>query len=156
MAAGSKVELQVAFLYQFTNYIEWPTKLQSGDFVIGVAGGGAAKAGLLQHLETLASERKVAGRSIVVRDVGEGEPLSGIHLIILGGGDSKLLASIARRSKGAPCVIVAEIPGSAEKGASIGFFEERGRLRFEINRKEIEQRGLRVDSRLLGLARVVE
>ena len=49
-----------AFIYQFTNYITWPSP--SADFIIGVVG----KTPVTVHLQQLAKEKKVGSSAIVI------------------------------------------------------------------------------------------
>ena len=51
---------------------------------------------------------------------------------------------------------VSDITGFAREGGIIGFFVEEKRVQFEINVAAAEVAGVRISSRLLNLARIVD
>lgn len=142
-------KLKTAFIFQFTNYIEW-AEADAGPFVISVLGDG----GLIPHLEELAEKKLVKGREIRVLFAKDLSQLKKSHIIVLAVSDEGMLRHVARKNRGA--LIVTHNEGFAEKGAMINFFEEADRLRFEINRRALEEQRLQVSSQLLKLARIVE
>ena len=52
--------------------------------------------------------------------------------------------------------MVGESDGLARRGVAINFYIADGRIRFEVNRRAAEQARLKLSSRLLRLARLVE
>jgi hypothetical protein len=59
------------------------------------------------------------------------------------------------RLGGAPVLVVSDEAHFASRGGMIGFFRDADRVRFEVNPAAAEAAGLRISSRLLGLAKVV-
>ena len=55
-----------------------------------------------------------------------------------------------------PILTVGETPRFIEQGGIVNFFLENGKVRFEINRSAAERSGLRISSRLLQLAKIVD
>ena len=53
-------------------------------------------------------------------------------------------------------LLVGETKGFARRGGAINFYSEASRIRFEVNPGAVESAGLRVSSRLLSVATVVE
>lgn len=151
--AGSHLDsthkLETAFIFQFTNYIEWP-ETDAGPFVISLLGDD----GLLPDLEELAKKKLVKGREIIVLFARDPSQLKASHIIVVHTDDEELLRLAVKRNNGA--LIVSHSEGFAEKGAMINFFEDAERLRFEINRRAIEGQKLVVSSQLLKLARIIE
>lgn len=145
----SAQKLETAFVFQFTNYIEWP-EATAEPFVISILGEDS----LLPHLEELAKQKTVKGREIRVlfaKDLGQ---LKKSQIVIAATDDEDLLKRLIKKNRGA--LIVSHHEGFAEKGAMINFFEDSGHLKFEINRRALEEQRLVVSSQLLKLARIVE
>src|ERR1700751_1067565 len=55
--------LKAAFLYRFTDYIDWGNSTNSNDFTIAVLG----KSGITDPLNEIAQEKKIQGRNIVIK-----------------------------------------------------------------------------------------
>jgi hypothetical protein len=53
-------------------------------------------------------------------------------------------------------LIIGETPYFARIGGVINFISKNGRLHFEINPQEAERHGLKISSRVLQLATIVE
>ncbi|HHJ53866.1 MAG TPA: YfiR family protein, partial [Caldithrix abyssi] len=51
---------------------------------------------------------------------------------------------------------ISDTPGFAKKGVMVNFYDWKGFIRFEINKKAVESSNLKFSSRLLRLARIVE
>jgi hypothetical protein len=152
--SSQEERLKAAFVYQFTNYVEWPKsvfKTPQDPFVIEVVG----KSPLVEELQKLAQTKKVAGHPITIMVTDEGH-MSPAQMVILSGGDEAVLAKIAAKLKSSPCLLVTQGADFAKKGAMINFFVDQERLRFEINRAAVEAAHLHVGSQLLSLAKLVE
>ena len=154
---SEKDKIESAFIYQFTNYIDWPLIRDQSEgaapFVISVAGNSP----IVAELEDLAKTKTVKGRKIAVHQFTDASRLTlNSSIIIIAVPDEDLLKDVIRRSKGTSALIVSFSRGFAEKGAMINFFLDEGRLRFEINRRAIENQNLRVGSQLLKLAKLIE
>lgn len=81
--------------------------------------------------------------------------MRGAHLVFVPADQAGALDDLERTVEDAPVLLVGESEGFAARGGVINLYTEDGRIRFEINRKAAERRGLRLSSRLLRLARLV-
>jgi hypothetical protein len=139
------------FMYKFSQYIEWPESHSSGDFVIGVIGNSP----VLEELQAIAASKKVGTRSISVKKLSPGSDLSGCHMVFLAGSQSGNIGDISAKLKGKPTLIVSEKAGLAEKGAGINFIIVDDKMKFELNKNNIQSQGLKVSGDLVKLAIVV-
>src|SRR3989344_5142871 len=122
-------QLQAAFVYQFTNFVEWPSEGPAGEeFLISVVG----ETPLLPALEAVAKERTIHGRKVVVRGTDEAGQLRASSVVFLGSREEGVLRHVVESTRGSAVLIISYAEGFASKGAMINFFEENGRLRFEI------------------------
>ncbi len=65
-------------------------------------------------------------------------------------------ATAIQKLQGTPTLLVGEEPGFAKQGGTINFFFEENRIRFEINTDTARQDQLKISSKLLSLAKIVE
>ena len=149
-------EVKAAFLYHFSQLVEWPAGATSAGepFVIGVVGPDPFGSALEQAL----AAKSVRAQPIRLRRFRgvEGLDSARVHVLFVGGTDPALheraLDAVGRQ----PVLTVGEAEGFAERGGMIGFrVTGDGRVGFDINTRRAEAAGLRMSSQLLKLARIV-
>jgi len=52
--------------------------------------------------------------------------------------------------------VITEAPGLASKGSGINFVMKDGKMLFELNKGKIEKNGLKINSKLIALAVLVD
>lgn len=140
------------FVYNFMKYVEWPEAQSKGDFVIGVLGDSPIN----KELEALVSSKKLKGRNIVLKKCKTPEETTGSHLVYVTASKSSVVKTLKDQTKDKPVLIVGEREGLAKKGASLSFVTlDDDELKFDINKKEIEQHQLKIASSLLSLGIVI-
>jgi len=145
--------VKAAFLYRFVEFVEWPpaSPLPKHLVTIGVLGrdpfGGV--------LDTAVLHKTVAGRALAIRRFASVEALEACEILFIGTSEMPHLPEILARLKHAPVLTVGEADRFARHGGMIGFFFEDGRVRLEVNREAAERAGLRISSKLLSVARLV-
>lgn len=140
------------FVYNFMKYIEWPEAQNKGDFILAVLGDSP----ITKELETLAATKKIKGRNIVIRKCKTPEDTYGCHLLFVPSSKSAVVKTLKEQTKDKPVLIVGEREGLAKKGASLSFVTlEDDELKFDINKKEIEQHQLKIASSLISLGIVI-
>ncbi len=79
------------------------------------------------------------------------------HILFLSGQKGRAIERVVSMVSGKPVLIVGDTKGNLENGVGINFLVVENRVRFEINRKSLRAKNLKVSSELLGLAyRVLE
>jgi hypothetical protein len=151
--------LKAAFVYKFTSHIDWPAAQAGTPFVICVMTDPAMQAALAELTEPA---RRVGERVIRVRGLGSIDGIDGCQILFIGAAAAGRLAAIARRSADKPVLLVGDTPGFAGKGAAIelfgqsDIFRKKVRLRFRIDPKALNGRGLTVSAQLYDVAEVVQ
>ena len=149
-AAAREYELKAEFLERFTRFIEWP-KPPAPRFRLCLLGGDPFEG----YLDRMAADRRFKGATIEVRRLSEPEGLADCELLFVAARGHGHLATVVARTAGLPVLVVADTPGAAAEGALISFYEEGGKVRFEINAAAARQSGLEFSPQLLRLGRVV-
>lgn len=142
--------LKAAFVFRFTNYIDWGVHLGSEDFVIGIVGNSP----ISKSLYAIAKSQTVKGRKIIIRTYETPADIGRCHLLFIPERAGFSLTEIMERvPKGV--LAVSEKPGYGVLGASINFVVIDAKLKFEINTKSLYSSGLTASSQLLKLAIIV-
>lgn len=135
------------YFYNFTKYIQWPENFNENEvFIIAVAGDN----GLKTSLEEMA-ENKTAGNmkfSIISVSLDQAR-LPKMNMLYIPPTANSDLVKWKSKLKNEPTLIITESEGMGQKGSMINFIDDKGRLKFEINRKEIESAGLKVATELI-------
>jgi hypothetical protein len=133
-------------------YVEWPEAQSKGDFLLAVIGDSPIN----KELELLAATKKIKGRNIILKKCISPEEAMGAHLIYISSSKSSAAKTLKELNKDKPVLIVGEREGLAKKGASLSFVTlEDDELKFDINKKELEQHQLKISSSLTSLGIVV-
>jgi hypothetical protein len=136
------------YIYNFMKYVEWPEQNSKGDFVLAAVG----ESPINKELKTLADSKKLKGRNIVFKKCETPLEAEASHLVFIPDSKSGTFKNIKEQTKGKPVLIVSEREGFAKKGAALSFVTlEDDELKFDINKREIEQHQLRISSQLVTL-----
>ena len=146
-------QVKAAFLYQFLNFVEWPTTAPgiADGMIIGVLGETA----LTSALQPVAA-RPFRGRPLVIRPLRGPRDLAAVHVLFIAGSEKERLPGILRTTRGASILTIGEVDGFTRLGGVINFVIVDGKVAFEINVRAAEEARLRISSKLLRLARIVE
>lgn len=149
--AATLLEMQVvaASLFRFLGYVDWPAEALPPDspYVIGVIGADA----IASELASVVASRTVNGRAVTVRRLKPGDPLDGIHELFIGG-SAPARQQVLQRARRTPVLIVTQAEGALDQGSMINFRLVDGRVRFEVALDATDDAGLKVSSRMLGVA----
>lgn len=145
--------IQANFLFKFAPFVEWPpaafTAADKG-FVICVAGEDPFGS----VLNEVVRGQKVAQRPVIVRRTGaQGDP-AGCQILFAGPSAAPDYAPFAA-AQGQPVLTVTD-KGAGPAGAMIEFVRQGGHVRFQIDDGAARANGLKISSKLLGLAIAVD
>jgi len=151
--AHGEYEIKVAMLYNFTKFVEWPQGAlgEAGTpLLVGVLDNDGF--GLL--LDVALRNKNIYGHPITVRRFASAAESRGCHVLFIGTVDKKQVRRILQSLGRSSVLTIGDSEQFAALGGVIGFIEDGGRIRFEINRDAADRAGLQVSSKLLGLATV--
>jgi hypothetical protein len=143
-----EASVKAAYLVKFLGFVEWPSSsLAAGaPLVLGVLGAES----ILAQLRLEAPERRIGTRALTVRRLSPGDSLEGVHAVHVGREQS--LATLTQALGRRPVLLVSEVPDGLAAGAMLNFVLIDGRVRFEASAAAAERAGLKLSSRLLGVA----
>jgi hypothetical protein len=146
--------LKAAFLFNFAQFMEWPADavLAGTSVALCIVNDDA----VADALERAVEGRSVEGHNLTVRRLKAGAALPNCHLLYLGGSDLKQSLDVADTIKGVFVLTVSDTARFAETGGMVELFGDNGRMRFAVNVDALQRAGVRMSSRVLGLAKIVK
>jgi hypothetical protein len=99
--------------------------------------------------------QNISGHALEVSRSLDSTAWRSCHLLFVADRETRQFTAAKGGIKGQPVLTVSDGKGFAHAGGVIELFIEGGRMRFAINLDAMEQTGVHLSSRLLGLAKVV-
>jgi hypothetical protein len=143
--------LKAAFLLNFAKFAEWPRDA-SGSLTLCVMHDRAAENALAQ----LVGGVSINGRAVTVGRATTRDQLSACHLVYLASDDLPSLEPILAGLRARPVLTVGDGERFARHGGIVGLLVEGNKVRFAINPGAAQRSGLRLSSRLLALATLID
>lgn len=146
--------VKAAFIYKFLAYAEWPShafKSANAPIAIGVAGSEEVAA----ELNRIVAGRTVNNRPITVRQLSGNDMPADVHALFVGAGQSAQLGNLLKKAQQQSMLSVTEDEGALARGSIINFKQVDGRIRFDVSLEAADKSGLKLSSRLLGVAHQV-
>src|SRR5579872_5802142 len=154
-AQSKEYQIKAAFLFNFTQFVEWPAVAFSGadaPLCVGVLGDDPFGPALE---ETFRGE-SVQNHKLSVRHAQKVEDLADCQMVFVSKSENARVSEILAKFDSRPVVTVSEVDGFARRGGTIDFYRENNKVRFEINLGSARQSGLKISSQLLGLGKLVQ
>ncbi len=147
----SQEKIYSVFIQTFIKGIHWPGST-TDNFVIGVLGYPPLAAELSQTFATT----KIKNRSIEIREYASAEDIGVCQMIFVPAFKARSFEKVLAKVGTKPTLILSNKMDMAKKGAGVNFILIEGKLKFEINCKTIEQRGLKISSNIKTMGILVE
>jgi hypothetical protein len=144
--------IKAAFIYKFTNYIEWDGALPATEFVIGIVG----RSPVSTYLAEIAQTKTIKGKKIVIHEFNSPEDISPCQILFISRKSTAALDDILAMVGANSTLTISEKPGYAKKGTTINFIEVDDKLKFEVNTKGLNSARLKASSQLLKLAIIIQ
>lgn len=141
--------MQSLFLYNFASkYIEWPEEMKNGNFAIGILG----ESPVFTELNTLMADKKVFNQSVEILQFNSLHEIKKCHIIFIPAERSNEIEGTSKKLKNSSTLIISENDGALTNGSDLNFVSVYGKLKFEVNKGSIDNKGIRVADDLLKLS----
>jgi len=149
---GHPTELQVkaAYLYNFGKFVRWPADRDPSPKSREICVLGKDPFGAV--LDATVAGESMDGRPITVRRLANLPDAPSCSILFVSTSEENRLYTILSAARGLGVLTVSDIPHFAERGGTIGFVVQQGRIRFEVNRDAAEQSHIGLSSELLKVA----
>lgn len=149
--AGSEVSVTAAFLYNFAKFTEWPALPPGAPIDICVV----AEAVMADAVAATVRGEQINGHPLGVSRPRDGAEWASCQVLFISSAEVRHSAEALDRIRSSPVLTVSDGRAFANAGGIIELYVDRGKMRFAINVSAAARAGLRISSRLLGLARIV-
>ena len=152
--SATEYQVKAAFLFNFAKFVEWPPgsfPSESAPFHICIFGRDP----LGTELQEIARNKMVNGRKLEISQISDLQQARSCHILFVSSSARMPMKQILESLRGISVLTVGDSKGFAERGGMINFLLENDRVQFEVNRKAAEEAGLKIDSKLLSVARLV-
>ena len=143
---------KAAHLFNLARFTEWPAGVPGRPILLCVLGD----ADVAEALDRLAGERQIAGRDIAVARLVSNRLVKTCHLLYFGGPDPAAHARSLDEVARTPVLTVGEGERFVRMGGIIGLVVDHGHTGFAVNTDAALRAGLKLSSKLLGLATVLK
>lgn len=153
VVTAEEYALKAAFLYRFTNFIQWPEDRARQDvFQICLLGRDSFGAVI-----TALEQETVQGKHIQVKEIQGLDPELDCHVVYISTSEIQNRDRwLDRLSTLTGVLTVSDMEGFARAGGVVQFIQVENRVRFAINVEAAERTKLTVSSKLLRLSKPLE
>lgn len=152
--APGEVRLKAIYLRKILRFVQWPAgayPANDAGFQFCVGGDDLLGFALTQEFRTFTIDE----RKVKVRWVQKAQDLKGCQALFISASEEKRLAKVLESVKGANVLTLGETDGFLEAGGMVQLRSQDSGFQFEVNLTAARNAGLRMDARLLGLAKRV-
>ncbi len=153
-AISAEYKVKAVFLFNFTQFVEWPAGAFSSDeapLVIGILGGDPFDA----YLDDLVKGEKVGRRPLVVRRCKSPEEIAGCHILFINRSRAAELPQILERLKGRSVLTVSDLDTFNRQGGMMRLATEAGKIQLKISVAPAKSAGLVISSKILSPRTIV-
>jgi hypothetical protein len=150
-AVEAEYQVKAAMLFNFAKFVEWPAGTLSSDNKLHLCVAG--RSGMIEALQQLQG-KLIKGRTFTVRQINRPEESSGCNILYIPQSESGRSALYLQQAGTLSILTVSSLQQFASAGGMIGFYDEEGKVRFEINPEAAKKGKLQISSHLLKLARI--
>jgi hypothetical protein len=152
---SKEYQVKAVFLFNFTQFIEWPTNTFPGakaPLTIGVLGTDPFG----NFLEETVHDESASGHPIIVKHFQRVADIDSCQILFISTSETKRIKTVLGALKGRKVLTVSDIEGFARSGGMVRFVTEQNKIHFRINLEAVKAAGLTVSSKLLRLAEIIE
>jgi hypothetical protein len=150
----TEVTLKGAFLFNFARFTQWPDDAFLADSAVTACVVGDAAVG--DAFARTVKGKRISGRPITVTTIAADKPLPTCHVLYLSGSAGAGIADIVSKVREVPVLTVSDAEAFSRRGGIVEMFVDAGRMKFRINARSAERARLKLSSRLLALAEIVD
>lgn len=147
----SEHQVKAAFLFSLASFVDWPESERVDTLSIGILGQDPFGDAFAPFLD-----KQIKDRPVQIHRSTRLQELPPCQVLFICPSEVRYLSQILAYLGDRSVLTVGETEGFAAAGVMINFYLEESKVRFEINVEATQRAGLRLSSKLLKLARLVE
>lgn len=145
-------EIKATYLYNFAKFTEWPVgKRPAGaPLIICIFGGDPFRGSLAK----LTRGKSIETHPLAVQHLSSLENVRNCDILFVSAMESKNFQKQRAALPLQSTLIVGETADFLENGGQIQFFIEESKVRFAVHLPAVEKAGLKIDARVLNIAKI--
>jgi hypothetical protein len=148
-------QVKAAYIYNFAKFVQWPAQtFQNANEPMGICILGQDPFG--HFLEDTVAGRAIEGHPLVVHHVSGAKQVAGCQIVFIGSAESRHSLPALADLTNPGILTIGESDANGVNGAVINFRLEGNKVHFDINLEAADREKIRISSRLLSLAHIVE
>jgi len=145
--------IKSVFVYHYAQFVQWPRSSDdTQDIRLCLVGGGE----VVVHLQKLHQKVMTNQRKLSVIVISPTELPESCQMMYLGVGRSDEYLEILQRLRGKPLLTISDQEDFARQGGIIEMFVRDDKVRMKINLERARSVGLKLSSKFLRLAEILE
>jgi YfiR/HmsC-like len=150
----SEYQLKAAYLFNFLKFVQWPDSVfqnNSSPIIIGILGQDPFGS----TLDKIIHNEKIDNHPIIIKRYTSLDQLDYCHALFVSSSEQGNVQKVLKDIGNSSILTVSDIDDFGTNGGDIGFYIENNKLRFTINIKSLKQADIKISSRLLRLAKII-
>jgi hypothetical protein len=153
----SESRIKAAFLLNFPKYVEWPASMlpaTNSPYVIAFFGDSQ----IADDFRTLAAGRAVNGHPVLFRQIRHEEELAAgdFHILFIPGSEHRRTPGLLEKLAPDKVLTVSDESDFLQKGGAVNLVQKDLRIRVQINLPATRKAQLKISSKLLNVADVID
>ena len=145
----TEYDVEAAYLFNFGKFVKWPQDAHApANFNICVIGDDP----LAGALDRITAGETLGGKKIVDKRITRPQDAVACSILYISESEAERVGRILAAVRDAPVLTVSHLPDFLERGGTIQFVLESGRVRFQVNLIPTQRDGLMLSSELLKVA----
>ena len=152
--AAREYQIKATFLFNFTQFVEWPAESFSSPqspAVIGILG----KDPFGQYLEQAITGESLNKHPLIIKRFNSVEEINNCHILFIGPGKNKT-EDVLQKLKGKSILTVSDAGSFTKLGGMIRLYTKNDKINIQINLEAAKAENLAISSKLLKLAEIVK
>lgn len=152
-AASDETEVKAVFLFNFAQFVDWPSSKLPPDsaIVIGVLG----KDPFGKYLDETVANEIVNGHPLKVERYTNIQRIENCHILFINPSRSIRVVDVLKKLGGKNILTVSDETNFAKQGGMIHFINENNRIKLRVNLSSVKESEISISSKLLNLAEIV-
>lgn len=147
---SNEYQIKSAFLYNLARMVEWPSEGSGTPLVMCFMGEdvfGNTTEGIAN--KTIRNRPLIFRKKVTLRDADV------CHILYISPSERNNIAGIAKALGNRAILTVGDMSDFTDRGGMVNLIQDNERINIEVNLKRTERAGLKISSRLLTLAKIV-
>ena len=144
-------DTKALYIYNIPNYVFWPNTVKADKFLIGIIGDSKLNAALAAYMYG-----KNIHRMPAIVEPYVPAPGKFYHMLFIAESKEKEFSKIQKELQDQPVLLIVENKNLEKAGAHISVYADGDKVKFRVNKKQIEKTGLSVSETLVKLGQTTQ